>query len=79
MSFFEHGTMDKILNVRQNTSTMVQSIGEQVMAFKIGDSVVVKSGVDDPDFGRDIGIIAELATFLVIIMRKLNCPLYRFA
>lgn len=32
-----------------------KSMGEQTMAIKIGDSVVVKSGVDDPDFGGDIG------------------------
>lgn len=29
--------------------------GDKVMAFKIGESVVVKSGVVDPDFGTDIG------------------------
>jgi len=29
--------------------------GDKVMAFKIGESVVVKSGVVDPAFGTEIG------------------------
>ena len=34
---------------------MEKIAGDNVMAFMIGESVVVKSGVVDPDFGTDIG------------------------
>lgn len=44
-----------IFKVRRGTNTMKYNLWTQTMEFEVGDSVVVKAGVVDPDFGIDIG------------------------